>query len=114
MLKKMRNSSKNPAPCLWVDDIRDAPEGWDLARTYDEAIRILESNHYKTLSLDYYLTDESDKKSWNGYDILLWLKKRQEKGEYIPEKIFAHSSSMRAREMMIEFIRNQLGIENQL
>ena len=103
---------KDSEPCLWVDDIRDAPPGWDLARTYNEAIIMLESKHYKTVSLDYYLSDETDSEAFNGHDILLWLKERMDNGEDIPDRIFAHSSSMRAREMMYSFIRDVLGITN--
>jgi len=38
---------------LWVDDIRPAPEGWTLARTVTEAIRILDENVVEEISLDY-------------------------------------------------------------
>ena len=105
----MNKPSSHTGPCLWVDDVREAPESWDLARTYEDALIMLDSKNYSTVSLDYYLSAETDKQAFNGYDILLWLKKRKDSGGYIPGTILAHSSSSRARDMMNEFIRKEFG-----
>lgn len=40
---------------LYVDDLRDCPEGFVVARTYKEAIHILESNSVGILTLDHDL-----------------------------------------------------------
>ena len=82
---------------LYVDDIRELPEmyeGWDVARNYDEAIRLLAVNEYECISLDH------DIASWNesgremtGYDIALWLADRKVHGEYVPPNINVHSAN---------------------
>lgn len=38
---------------LWVDDIRPAPEGWTLAKTVTEAIRVLATQKVSEVSLDH-------------------------------------------------------------
>lgn len=38
---------------LFVDDVRDAPEGWVVARTVTDAIRILATQGVKEVSLDH-------------------------------------------------------------
>ncbi|WP_431089950.1 cyclic-phosphate processing receiver domain-containing protein [Paenibacillus sp. 8b26] len=43
---------------LYVDDLRDCPEGFVVARTYYEAIDILESNSVAILTLDHDLGED--------------------------------------------------------
>lgn len=38
---------------LYVDDLRACPEGWHLARTVSEAIRILATRPVKQVSIDH-------------------------------------------------------------
>lgn len=38
---------------LFVDDIREPWEGWHLARTISQAIRLLSTGHVKEISLDH-------------------------------------------------------------
>lgn len=38
---------------LYVDDLRECPEGWQLARTVTEAVRILATQHVTEISLDH-------------------------------------------------------------
>jgi len=38
---------------LWIDDIRPAPEGWHLAKTNTEAIRILDTMEVDEVSIDH-------------------------------------------------------------
>lgn len=38
---------------LFVDDIRMCPEGWDLARTNSDAIRMLSTGYVEEISLDH-------------------------------------------------------------
>lgn len=40
---------------LWVDDLRSAPEGWDWAKNYNEAISLIDQHNYHTISLDHDL-----------------------------------------------------------
>ncbi len=38
---------------LFIDDNREAPEGWHLARTITEAIRVIASQDIKEISIDH-------------------------------------------------------------
>lgn len=38
---------------LWIDDLRDAPKGWTLAKSVTEAIRILDTQPVLEVSLDH-------------------------------------------------------------
>ncbi len=45
---------------FYLDDLRDAPPGWELARTFDEGLRLLRAHRgqWEAMSLgDTYLKD---------------------------------------------------------
>jgi len=44
---------------LYIDDERTVPEGWELARTFHEAIYKIENQEYSEISLDHDLGDRS-------------------------------------------------------
>lgn len=82
---------------LYVDDVRTLPEaykGWDVARNYEEAIKLLTENRYKYLSLDHDIAsyDESGREM-TGYDIALWLAERRTHRGFVPLYITVHSSN---------------------
>ena len=54
---------------LWIDDCKPAPEGWAVARTYDEAVRLLGSFDYDEVAFDHDLGDTSVPER-TGYDLL--------------------------------------------
>lgn len=54
---------------LWVDDCKPCPHGCSVARTYDDALRMLRRFEYDTLYLDHDLGD--DKRT--GLDLLRQL-----------------------------------------
>jgi len=53
---------------LWVDDSKPCPYGCAVARTYDEALRLLRSFDYDVLYLDHDLGEPR-----TGYDLLMQL-----------------------------------------
>lgn len=56
---------------LFVDDMRDPPDGtWTVARTYLEAVTILEGGSVEKLSLDHDLGVYEEA---NGCDIAQWM-----------------------------------------
>ena len=57
---------------LWLDDCRQAPEGWTHAKTYDEAIKHLQSGQVEHCSLDHDL-GETDPSGKTGYDVVQWM-----------------------------------------
>lgn len=53
---------------LWVDDCKPCPNGFAVARTYDDAMHMLRRFQYGTLYLDHDLADPQDR---TGYDLLM-------------------------------------------
>jgi hypothetical protein len=77
---------------LYLDDVRDPPDGWQVVRTYDEAIRLLSTQKYEEISLDHDLgCFDANGKEYTGYDLLKWLIERKLNGEYVPPKIRIHT-----------------------
>jgi hypothetical protein len=67
---------------LYVDDIREAPDGWQKAVCYKQAIRLLEMHPMEELSLDHDLGEEA-----TGYDIAMYMVAH---GIW-PKNIYCHS-----------------------
>lgn len=91
---------------LYVDDERPCPEGWTVARTYDEALFCLILYNITDLSLDHDL-------GWGrtGYDLLRELSEMYAYGRaFIPEHIYCHSANPVGRkhiEQLIERIQER-------
>jgi hypothetical protein len=90
---------------LYVDDERDCPKGWDIARSYDEAIRLLSEEHYEYISLDYDLGEWNYQVPRTGITILDWLEEQKKNGKHIPF-IYIHTGSKHRRNM--ELTANRL------
>lgn len=45
---------------LWVDDEREAPDGWLWARSVREAQKLIQDRHWDVISLDHDLGGGSD------------------------------------------------------
>ncbi|WP_235960531.1 cyclic-phosphate processing receiver domain-containing protein [Paenibacillus silvestris] len=59
---------------LFVDDLRDCPVGFTLARNFEQAIEILRMNTIDILTLDHDLgEDEHGKELPNGYDLVKYF-----------------------------------------
>jgi hypothetical protein len=75
---------------LFIDDIRNPPDqDWIVARSYNEAITILETGIISVVSLDHDLGEEK-----TGYDIICWIEEKLMTGAwvFVPE-IFIHSAN---------------------
>ncbi|MWV44907.1 hypothetical protein GRF59_14895 [Paenibacillus sp. HJL G12] len=84
---------------LYVDDLRDCPEGFVVARTYHEAISILESQRVHILTLDHDLgEDENGHELQNGYDLVKYF---CEYGLQV-DKIYLHTDNPVGRKNMYE------------
>jgi hypothetical protein len=61
---------------IWLDDIREAPEGWTRCFRPEEAIELIKSGEVEEISLDYDLglLDERGI-DWNGEDVLKWIER---------------------------------------
>ena len=75
---------------LFVDDVRNSPDAsWEIARTYKEAVEMLESGKVNVLSLDHDLGEDL-----TGYDIINWLERKIYHEEMeAPNKILVHSAN---------------------
>lgn len=87
---------------LYVDDLRNIPDGFIGARTYEEAVSYLSSQTVNIISLDHDLGSYPDgtiRKT--GYDLVKWI---CENGISI-EKIFIHTDNPVGRENMYETLK---------
>lgn len=78
---------------LFIDDLRYPPnDDWIIARTYDEAIKILETGLVSEISFDHDLGNENVVSEKSGYDIVCWIEQKLFTGEwtFIP-KMSVHS-----------------------
>lgn len=83
---------------LWLDDLRQPPEGWKWATGTEEAMHLLESENISEASLDH---DLGEGEGHEGYDLLLWMAKR---GIWPSEAIAVHSSNPPGAERMCAVI----------
>jgi hypothetical protein len=84
---------------LYVDDLRDCPDGFVIARTYEEAIYYLENYEVEILSLDHDLgEDEKGNLLLSGYDLVKYF---CENGLYAG-RIYMHTSNPVGRDNMLK------------
>jgi len=82
---------------IWLDDKRQAPEGWRLAKTASAAIGLLKKCKVTDISLDHDLGEGNG----TGNDVLLWIEAATfMKNDYIPPKITIHSANVSAANKM--------------
>lgn len=97
---------------LFVDDIRPAPEGWQLARTVTDAIRILNTQDVSEVSLDH---DISHAVEVNGLarpypcgetfePVARFLAVIGELG-YGPDIVYVHTANAVARANMVQILK---------
>lgn len=81
---------------LFVDDIRKAPDGFIVARSYKEAIDLISSNKINILCLDHDLGIDEYGVEKNGYDIVKYLCEHR----ISPQRIYLHTDNAVGRENM--------------
>jgi hypothetical protein len=82
---------------VYLDDERQAPEGWRQVRWPDEAIALLESGQVSDLSLDHDLGDDE---RGTGYDVVLWIEEAVATRGFQPPRMKVHSANSSARGKM--------------
>ncbi len=90
---------------LFLDDMRSVPDGYTVARTYEECVSLLKNNDVDTISLDH---DLGTKKT--GYDICLWLVEN----EVYPKYILIHSANPVGQKNMIQLLNRYMPMETEL
>lgn len=79
---------------LWIDDIRRKPSDYDFwAKSYDEAIEILNTKKITHISFDHDLGSEQDNGMDTGYDIARVIEKWAHDGDIPPMTWDIHSSN---------------------
>lgn len=88
-----------PTINLYVDDLRDFPKDFVIARDYDNAISLLINNNIDILSLDHDLGEDKEGNILpSGYDIVKYI---CENGIKI-KKIYLHTDNPVGRDNMYE------------
>jgi hypothetical protein len=96
-----------PTMRVWLDDMRDAPEGWVHVRSPDEAITLLSTGEVIELSLDHDLGLFTEEREDTGYDVLAWLERQVADGRlHPPGTITVHSANPVARRRMSQAIKS--------
>lgn len=87
---------------LYVDDLRDCPEGYTVARTYGEAILLLETQQVNILSLDHDLgEDEKGNLLPTGYDLVKYICENGLRAN----KIYMHTDNPVGRDNMYHTLK---------
>lgn len=96
---------------LWLDDVR-APWkfgyiGWEWAKTYEEAIKLLETGKVSKASLDHDLSEMATIDMGNpgektGYDVVCWM---EETGNWPPDGVNVHSMNPSGSKRMLDVIQ---------
>lgn len=77
---------------IYLDDERQAPEGWRLVTTAGEAVAYLKTGRITEISLDHDLGGET-----TGYDVLTWLEWQVHMNNFSPPIIHIHTANSSAR-----------------
>lgn len=86
---------------LYVDDLRDCPDGFVVARTMEEAVKFLETHTINILSLDHDLgEDESGNLLPTGYDLVKCICESEH--QLRANKIYLHTDNGVGRENMYQ------------
>lgn len=85
---------------VWLDDVREAPEGWIHIRTPEEAIDLLRSGAVEEISLDHDLGIFTEEGEATGYDVLLWIEAEVAARRLNPPVMHVHSANPVARRRM--------------
>lgn len=95
---------------LWVDDIRNPPTpvGYDIARTYDEAIMLMTKCDYDVVFLDHDLGDFTAGKERTGYDVLMWIVEQKQAGQPVPTQYILLTANPIGRDRMAGVIERYL------
>jgi len=84
---------------LWVDDLREPPEGWRWAKSSRAAILRLEFDSFTEISLDHDLGGDDTPRP-----VVLWMIEN----DYQPHRIHVHTANPVGREWLEGMIRRYL------
>ena len=88
---------------LYLDDVRECPQGWTLVKTAPEMIRCLESSEVEEISLDH---DLGPPEAGDGYAVLAWIERQVATRAWVPPVIHIHTGNPVARRRMEAALRS--------
>lgn len=88
---------------LFLDDVRQAPEGWVRAYTAQEAIDFLAAGGVGEISLDH---DLGPPEAGTGYDVATWIEEHAAAGVLPPLMWSVHSANPVGRGRMEAALRS--------
>lgn len=103
---------------VWLDDIREAPEGWVRATTALEAVTLLREKEVTEISLDHDLGKVDPLRTIyaSGYDVAKFIERQvYDSKAYVPPKVHIHTdnpvgrANIRATMEKVEKLLNQRG-----
>lgn len=87
---------------VYLDDLRDCPEGFVVARSVEAAISLLEGGYVNILSLDHDLgLDANGNLAKTGYDLVKYLCEHGLRAD----KIYIHTDNPVGRENMFQTLK---------
>lgn len=102
---------------VYLDDIREEPEGWTRTYTVKQTIELLKTGQVTEVSLDHdlaflhYAGDYS--KEETGYSVLLWIEEQVIKNNFVPPKMYIHTGNPSAMIRMKQAVESINKIYNE-
>lgn len=86
---------------LWIDDIRESPEGWDWAKTSHEALTLMKERQYDEISFDHDLGGDDTTRP-----VVLWLceEKMIHGRDRFPRVYHVHSANPVGRQWLTQML----------
>ncbi len=88
---------------VYLDDERQAPEGWVRVYWPFQVIELLKTGEVTEISLDHDLGDDL---RGTGYDVILWIEEAVCTEGFKPPDIHVHSANSSARQKMLAGINS--------
>lgn len=89
---------------LFVDDFRECPEGWTLARTVTEAIRLIHTHQPEEISLDHDIRVCANKRCANRGETFEPVARFLAAYGYNPRRVIFHTGNCGAAYKMAEML----------
>ena len=91
---------------LWLDDYREAPEGWRWVKTARQAITVLAKGEVTHVSLDHDLGPKE--KVGDGYEVAVFIEAAAYKKTIPPMEMVVHTQNSSRGDMMMSALRNAI------
>lgn len=90
---------------VFLDDEREAPEGWKPVYTAPQCIELLKTGKVDELSLDHDLGGDDDPSIGTGYQVVCWVEEQVFMHDFSPPAMYIHSANAPGRQKMKQVIR---------